>query len=367
MLDRSEFDVPPWQEDEFLPPIHHWTRASTALLVGMALGGICLASIVEYNVTIQAPATVRPRGELSTVQATTGGTIRRILVRENQAIERGDIIAELGVPDRARLAKLQERHKQLEQYIGQYQTQISQIETELQHVNAVIIAECQDIPAAMVEVNAEQFALTDPNIEAALAQLSVKAPEQANQLMAQRDRLQQKRTSLVKQVQYDQMTLEDVNRELNQWAIVAPTRGTVFKVMSHSIGQAVQPGQVIAQIVPQSDTFVVKARVSVQDISQVEVGHSAQLRISAYPYPDYGTLKGRVTEIAPDVATAGGGRINLELPYYEVTITPERSYLTKRDHSYPLQAGMEARADIISRKETVLQFLLRKLRLWADV
>jgi HlyD family secretion protein len=35
--------------------------------------------------------------------------------------------------------------------------------------------------------------------------------------------------------------------------------------------------------------------------------------------------------------------------------------------SCKIQTGMEGRADIVSREETVLQFLLRKARFMADV
>jgi multidrug efflux pump subunit AcrA (membrane-fusion protein) len=55
------------------------------------------------------------------------------------------------------------------------------------------------------------------------------------------------------------------------------------------------------------------------------------------------------------------------LPYYEITIQPERLYLKKGEHDYPIQPGMEITADIISKKETVLSFFLRKARLITDL
>jgi multidrug efflux pump subunit AcrA (membrane-fusion protein) len=53
-------------------------------------------------------------------------------------------------------------------------------------------------------------------------------------------------------------------------------------------------------------------------------------------------------------------------PYYEVTIQPERSALVKGNRSYPLQAGMDVKADIIAREETLLTGVLRKVRLLTD-
>ncbi|MBR8841258.1 MAG: biotin/lipoyl-binding protein, partial [Stigonema ocellatum SAG 48.90 = DSM 106950] len=54
-------------------------------------------------------------------------------------------------------------------------------------------------------------------------------------------------------------------------------------------------------------------------------------------------------------------------PYYEVTIEPERLYLEKDNKQYPIQPGMEVVANIISKEETVLTFLLRKARLLSNV
>lgn len=54
-------------------------------------------------------------------------------------------------------------------------------------------------------------------------------------------------------------------------------------------------------------------------------------------------------------------------PYYEVTIQPERPYLVRSDQSYTITSGMEVTADIISREETILMFILRKARLTTDL
>jgi HlyD family secretion protein len=90
------------------------------------------------------------------------------------------------------------------------------------------------------------------------------------------------------------------------------------------------------------------------------------MRITAYPYPDYGVLQGKVQAIAPDVTIPRDGNTT-GFSYYEVTIQPDQAFLTRDNRQYPIQAGMEVRADIVSRQETLLQFLLRKARLWTDL
>ncbi|HEY9659061.1 MAG TPA: HlyD family efflux transporter periplasmic adaptor subunit [Allocoleopsis sp.] len=127
------------------------------------------------------------------------------------------------------------------------------------------------------------------------------------------------------------------------------------------------------QIAPVDASLVIKARVANQDIDRVELGHMAQLRVDACPYTDYGTLKGRVIEISPDSSTAQNNTSvsstssNPVDRSYEVTIAIDQNKLVNGRHQCQLQPGMEGSASIISREETVLQFVLRKLRLFTDL
>lgn len=58
---------------------------------------------------------------------------------------------------------------------------------------------------------------------------------------------------------------------------------------------------------------------------------------------------------------------NAAIAFYEVMIEPETQTFGQGNNQCALQSGMEARVDIITREETVLQFLLRKARLMTDV
>jgi multidrug efflux pump subunit AcrA (membrane-fusion protein) len=135
-------------------------------------------------------------------------------------------------------------------------------------------------------------------------------------------------------------------------------------------------GDKIAQIAPSQTGLAIEALVAAQDISKVKTEQPAQMRVSACPYPDYGTLKGSVTNISPDVissqnnpssANPSSQSTNASNDFYAVTIKPESLSLSQGQKKCLVQLGMEGRADIISREETVLQFLLRKARLIADL
>jgi multidrug efflux pump subunit AcrA (membrane-fusion protein) len=204
-------------------------------------------------------------------------------------------------------------------------------------------------------------------------------------LNKERESLLQRQTEIQNQLSRDARDFQQIEIELNKTVIHAPASGTILKLNLRNTGQVVRPGEAIAQIAPSNIPIVVKARVAAQDIGKVRVCKQAQvevckegkvqLRISAYPYPDYGTLNGAVRAIAPDATTSQSNNASTSgvesagtvAPYYEITIQPEKPYLVKGEHQYPIQPGMEVAADIISREETVLTFILRKARLLTDL
>jgi HlyD family type I secretion membrane fusion protein len=175
------------------------------------------------------------------------------------------------------------------------------------------------------------------------------------------------------QISSDLQELKQIETDLQKAVIRAPESGVILKLTLRNPGQLVDPGQEIAQIAPSGVPMTIKARVAVQDISQVQICSQelvtdckqgrVQLQISAYPYPDYGTLSGAVRTIAPDAITSSNGSSAIDGTYYEVTIQPEKPYLVKGDRQYPIQPGMEVTANIVSREETFLSFILRKARL----
>ena len=124
-------------------------------------------------------------------------------------------------------------------------------------------------------------------------------------------------------------------------------------------------GEVIANIAPSDAPLRIKAKVAAQDIDKVRPQQKVQMQVSACPYPDFGTLKGKVETIAPDAlpnTSNDNGNSSIGATY-EVTIIPEALYVGESANQCALLPGMEGKASIISREETILKFILRKARL----
>ena len=234
----------------------------------------------------------------------------------------------------------------------------------------------QAIAAAKARLYNVVAALNPSDAEIAIAQKRItqaKASGEATLAALNRERevLKQQAIDTQKQLERYQRQLKQALRNSDRATIKAPTNGTLFQLNLRNSGQNVQSGTEIAKIAPENTSLLAKAYVKPQDINQVTIGQPAQLRISACPYPDYGTLKGKVTQVSPDAIPTQGNPAQDNTAnsqgLYEVTIQPESLTLSQGNNKCALQLGMEGKADIIAQEETVLTFILRKAKLMANL
>ncbi|GAC1498919.1 MAG: HlyD family efflux transporter periplasmic adaptor subunit [Chamaesiphon sp.] len=439
LTDSNPEFLRPVQSDEFLPPISQWTTLGGLFLVGTFGVAVILAAITKYNVTVKAPGSFRPTGDLRVVQASTEGTVKSIEVKENMVVKQGDAIATIDD------SQLETKKSQLKGDIQQSQQQIVEIAAQINALNNQRLAESQlmdgNIASAQADLSRNQRDYQDKQITStaqvqqaqatvelartemeqyqqlantgAIAKLQITQKEAAfkaaiakleeskaalnpnqGQVTMATERIAQERArgestlatlnkeqksllqhqvEIQNQISRNRKDLQQIQTDLKKSVFRAPASGIILKLNLRNPGQVVRASDTIAEIAPGKTPLVVKARVLGQDVGKIAIGQNVQMRISAYPYPDYGVLNGKVSGISPDAippqnnsnATPSSTSAVATASYYEVTIEPERTYMVKikSDRHYPIQPGMELTADIISKEETVLTFILRKARL----
>ncbi len=235
----------------------------------------------------------------------------------------------------------------------------------------------QALKIAQIKLEKAQNSINPHNAAITIASERIKQEQASGKstlsaLNRERETLFQQRLELEKQTMRTRKELQQVETDLNQTVIRAPIAGTLLQLNLRNPGQVVQPSQAIAQIAPVNAPIVIKAFVPPQDIDKVEPGQKVQMQVSACPYPNYGTLHGTVRNVAPDALPMGNNSMEPGLQGatqtvgYETTIEAETTYVGRENHQCHLKPGMKGRADIISRQETVLNFILRKARLITD-
>ena len=367
MFSKPELDsLQPLQSEEFLPPISRWMTIGGIFLVGTFGAAVVLASAIEYNVKVRAMGNVRPAGEVQITQAETEGILKSVEVNENQVVEAGGVIAYL---DNPLFSRLETAKRSREANIREDETKLAQIKAQLEVLDKRILSQ------AGLTSSEQSGGDIDYVIEKALVKVAKTRSKQAEELANQRQNLSQRLNETDNSLSRRQAELQRIEAEISKSVVRAPTAGKILKLDVRNPGQRVSSGDAIAHIVPSNSPLVIKTQVYPQDIAKVETGQTVQMQVSAYPYPDYGTLQGKVIEMTPDALPCQGNCLGGATAYYEVVVMPEKSYLVKGGsvtndsaaRQYPIEPGMEVTADIISRKERVITFILRKARLLADL
>lgn len=204
----------------------------------------------------------------------------------------------------------------------------------------------------------------------ASAQASIQQSEKKlNQIEA--DYLRQLHTERYEvQSQLDKLA-KDLQKQLHRRALLeltAPEDGVVKDLATHSAGTVVQPGTVLASLVPLDGTLKAEVWISNEDIGFVRPGQTVKLKFAAYPFQKYGMGQGVIEyvsadaqseEEARDKGSAADGQNPLR---YKALVALESSTLTMNNLDHPLGVGMQTAAEIVLGDRTVAEYLLSPVK-----
>lgn len=253
---------------------------------------------------------------------------------------------------------------------------------ELEKTQLTVDQQEQEVAAALAGVQHAQTALDPSNAEVLIASAQIDQ-EQASgagsiaNFEKEKEALIQQRIQMQNQLAHDQQEVRQIELDLTKTTITATADGIISNLNLRNVDQTVAAGQEIAKIVPSDAKLRIKTFIAASDLDKVKLGQAAQMRVSACPYPDYGTLHGTVKAISPDAiapanqtATGEASKASSAAaspPVYEVTIEPSSLSLQRGSQECRIQMGMEGKIDIISKEETVLRWLLRKAHFLTEI
>jgi adhesin transport system membrane fusion protein len=149
--------------------------------------------------------------------------------------------------------------------------------------------------------------------------------------------------------------------QLNRTVLQSPMRGVVNNVSVTTIGGVVRPGEEILQIIPLDEELFVEARVKPENIENIRPGQEATIKLSAYDYTIFGTLKGRVDVISADTFKDERSRAEDGNAHYKVRVRVDMGGLTDKHARIEIRPGMQAQVALYIGEKTVLQYLLKPL------
>ncbi len=168
------------------------------------------------------------------------------------------------------------------------------------------------------------------------------------------------------QAQFDKLANEQ-DKQQHRRALLdlrAPQDGVIKDLATHTAGTVVQPGTVLASLVPRQDKLHAEVWVSNEDIGFVRAGQSVKLKFAAYAFQKYGMGHGVVAHVSADAQSEeeardkglpGDGQRPLR---YKALVSRSNHTLEREGVQYPLTPGMQVTAELLLGDRTVADYLL---------
>ena len=402
-------------------------RAVALVVAALLVAGVIWAAVVEIDEVVTAAGEVVPTAQVQVVQHLEGGMVRALRVEEGELVERGTPLIELTLPvmamDRdelaarqagleltatrleaersgaplvlppvagsfpalaaaerathasrreeraARLLELDARVRERELAVAELLARRDAVHAERalagrtlamtsDLVRDNLVSELEHLQAQreVQRLDGELDTLAKSITRSEAALVAVREHRSAALATERRSTVEGLREARLELARVDEL-LRDASDQRDRAIVRSPLAGTVKAIRHHTIGAVVRPGEPLMEIVPAAGGLRIEAKLAAADRGAVEVGQAARLKITAYDFLRHGTLAATVTGISADTLVDADG-----LPYYELTLKPERTSLDA-DGELPLRAGMQSAVEVMVERRTVLEALIRPLRL----
>ncbi|RVB75836.1 MULTISPECIES: HlyD family type I secretion periplasmic adaptor subunit [unclassified Mesorhizobium] len=152
-------------------------------------------------------------------------------------------------------------------------------------------------------------------------------------------------------------TIRGATDKVARTDIRSPVDGIVNTLELNTVGAFVQPGSVVAGIVPTSETLLIEARVSPRDVAFIRPDQEALIKVTAYDFSIFGGIEGKVSNITADsLVDEKTGE-----PFYQVRVATDKSTLERDGKAYSIIPGMICSVDIKTGRKTILSYLLKPI------
>ena len=382
-----KYDFMPQLLEIIEKPAH---KAGTVIIVSvfsLLLVAVIWASLSKLDVVITSTGNIQPEGNLQIVQTYAGGIVNTINVKEGVHVEAGDTLLTLKTDsididenqllNQKRIIEIQQQlykkilegedisvidysdyNEQELSYIMtitdsdmSYNNKIKSLENEKENAEIKLkIAQLQleqykeigserqnQIQSAQVE----QYKLNVDNADIQIKDAKTQYSQQINSYISE---LSEKK--------------KDIDNNLEKYAlskeyqtIIAPVSGYVNSLNVNTIGETVASAQELVTIVPDNTPLEMLCYVKNMDISDIREGMEAEIKLDAYSYNKYGTVKGTVKYVSPSSFVSDSmGNV------YLVKIE-----LNNNNSNIELISGLSGSVEIKTDKRTVLEYFMNPI------
>ena len=280
------------------------TIAITCIL--LLAGSVIYINQPEANRTLQTTDDAYVQADFSTISAKVAGTINKVLVEENQVVNKGDLLVSLDEQDvKVALEASKAKVSSAKATVASLEAQLIQQESEILRAQAEFKANKASLELAKADHTRFSNLAADGSgsvqaLQQATAKLSI---EQSNltknlaKLSTEKQQVNVLRASLDNAkaaLALAQADLDAKQLQLSYTKVYSPINGIVGRKIAR-VGEFIPPGKPLAVIVPIHSLYI-SANYRETQLANVKIGQSVDIEVDALPNV---ILSGNVESIGP--------------------------------------------------------------------
>ncbi|RRH68862.1 HlyD family type I secretion periplasmic adaptor subunit [Falsigemmobacter faecalis] len=197
-------------------------------------------------------------------------------------------------------------------------------------------------------------------LEAEIEEIDRMNEKYATQIDAVRDKYREATLTELQSVEAELESVRENIRKaekvLERTELRAPVTGTVVRLHYHTPGGVIEPGRVIAELLPADAPLIAESYVQRNDIDAVRAGQPAAVRLVGLNQRTTPILEGRVDYVSADAVSQTAGSTSREVYVVRVSLDPRE--LARLPH-VTLKSGMPVEIMIRTEERSFAQYIIR--------
>ena len=286
-----------------------WSKRLLWSIISAVSIGFIYSSIARIDEVVTAKGELQAKGAERPIKSPIGGTIKMINVNEGQKVKNGEILIKLDS--------------------SIYKTQIKGLRLDAENLeeSLKISKNVLDIYNTLIE-------------EGAISKVDYLDKKIAVQ-------------NIKLKINQTNSKIEEIKAREEMTKLSSPVDGVVFNLIPSSKGYAVKEGEVLLKIVPYGD-LEAKVFLINKDVGFLTPNMEAEIRVDAFPFTQFGSIKGKLKSIGEEVIAA-----DLQNPQsrFPAIVSLERQYLNLNKKNYKIKSGQSVSVNFIVRKKRLITLL----------
>lgn len=400
--DGIYYDFLPEMIEIIEKPAHPVGKVIIWTVAACVVAAIVACSVIRTDVVVTAQGDIEPEQGVSVVSTSQGGAIASVDVKDGDTVRSGqplmtfddDGVMGQAVISARQILVMMTQNNQYQKILDGQGADVSADSTDDQIAgfladiasqqadNIVLTSDASEqgkLGRDASDVARDVFelqALKDPvlfdqlrgaarTVDAARALLAANADQERAII------LQAMEQNATQCAQY-QATLKQQVIAIARSTVVAPIAGVVSGLGKPAVGTLVSSGTALLKIIPKDSAMTVDCAIPASEMREIRAGSSVEVKVSTYPYSDYGVIAGKITYLAPDSTSSGSSSTSVGdsgsassergASSGQETTYRARIALSKYPKSLPLRAGMPVEVEVKTGTRTVTGYFLDSLK-----